>query len=192
MAESDAVRSQGTAGITSEIGSKYGVSGLQEAGADVNTSLDPRIARGRAEALGMMKQKSVSEKYNQLFNYAFDQYQSAGYTLQQSNEFARQWAAQQSQQEYEAGVAQKGRDLRTQEQKIRDQYSTSGLQLEAMNPVGDPYAEAAARAGLQVAGNYAANKIYDSRRRPVVRKTRTTPYGPYQTVPDERYYNDVG
>lgn len=148
----DVSRQQEARDILTGVGARYGVAGTQEAGVSAIGERAPEFERQRATALSFRRTQEMNQFFNQRYEYAQNQYLQAGYDLEQSRNFARQWALQQTQQAFEGEMAELGRQGALEKEKISQEFSEKGLALEEdFESRYDPYQEAAIRGLIGIA-----------------------------------------
>ena len=181
FAELDANRATNTQDILTGVSSRFGIDpNIAGAGADFASAQDPLLQARREGQLGQMKMKDMTDRYSKLYNYAYDQYQNAGYTLKQSEQFARQWA----QRTTEADTQEQSRKYRTEKQAIADKYATMKEDFDNQES-GDPYQDALIRALAGTATTAAAYGIVKgkNKKKPVAYNDQSgysqpIPFGP--------------
>jgi len=169
----DVSRQQETRDILTGVGARYGVLGTQEAGVSAIGERAPEFERQRTTALSFRRMQEMNNFFNQRYDYAQNQYLQAGYDLEQSRNFARQWALQQTQQAFEGEMAELGRQGALEKEKISQEFSEKGLALEE-DFAGryDPYQEAAIRGLIGIAPYVGYNEY-------LRRQGRRPPQRPY-------------
>lgn len=125
--------------VLSGVSSQYGISpDIVTAGQSTVRSVAPKLDRQLGETLDRSRMERKSRIYNIIFNTAFDNFVNAGMDLQTANARARQTALEKSNQDFEAGQAQKARDVALKKQDILDQYGS----LYSGMDTSDPYEQA--------------------------------------------------
>ena len=144
-----------TQDILGQVGGQYNLSpSISQSGSAQFNTMQPKVNRTRESFLSYQKMKDYSDYYNKQYNYAVTQYQQAGYTKQQAEQFARAWATQQADQQFQAEQAQSSRDYAQKRSDISAQYQDIKAGMSA--DTGDLYQQAVINALLRSTGQIGA------------------------------------
>ena len=179
LAGQDVKRNRGTEDILGTVSARYGIDpSVVSAGRSFQQETSPAQLRARENQFTQQRMSNLSKSYQKDYDYALDAYQNAGYNLQQSDEFARQWLKQQSEQQFQAETASRAREDALAKDKISAEYGDlrAGIQQDQ----GNPYMDALIRSltGLAPYAGYAAYQKYGQKQvgntQPVVNNTAGT------------------
>lgn len=150
----------------------------------------PIIDRKLQGLAAKQKFSATRTKYDSLFQNALDQAQQAGMDVQSATEYARKIAAQNSQQDFQAGEAQKGRDFSRSMNTLKNQYGDMGTSLENSYQPQNDYQGALARVllgtGTQIGTQYLLKKNLLAKQNAGLQPTGQTSYQPsYDPTPPE-------
>lgn len=178
LAQNDQGNTRNVTDALTGISSKYGIDPTTiQAGQAQLQQRNPALQRQRETQLSSQRIKNMSDFFTQKYNYALSTYQDAGYNLAQSTAYAKAWARQQTDQQFQTDLTQKQQAYETQRNDIATQYSNlkSGISTDQ----SDPYEAAALRSitGLVPYVGYAAylkNKAKNPTGLPVSTPQNTT------------------
>jgi hypothetical protein len=154
------------ADLLTGVASKYGISpSTVQSGQAQMTAQAPQLNRNREATLAYQRMNDMNSYFNQMYSYAVDQYQAAGYTLQQSQSFATAWARQQTDQQFQTEMAQKGMDYKQEYSNISGEYDDilAGMKSDYENQLSSDQIQQALTRSLTGLVPYAAGTYYAGR-----------------------------
>lgn len=167
LAGQDVLRAKNTQDILGGTASKYGIDpAIVQGGADFVAQQEPAFQAKRNAQLSQIRMKNISENLNKTFNQKMDEYQAAGYSYQQAQQFARQWQADQVAQTNSADVAAQGRSYAQQKADISARYQNQTNDLKNEQPP-NPYEAALTRALFGLGTSAISYKIINGKKVPV-------------------------
>lgn len=132
-----------TAQILSRISSRYGLPVQTAAGNEAFKAKAPAVDRDRESILSFRRSKETSQHYLNLYNSALAQYRAANYSLKEASRYAREYATQKTNQQFQGEQSQKQRDYITSRNQVTQEFTDK---TDGINPdLGDPVQEAMIR-----------------------------------------------
>ena len=130
--------------VLGQAGSQYGVTPLATTagGQEFAGRETSGLQRKSAEALDRAKLIQMRNYFNQVYTTALQQYQNAGYTLEQANEFARQYAIDETDRAFQSERAEAGRQEALAKESLAEDISKSKKSFDESLDTGNPYMQA--------------------------------------------------
>lgn len=99
-----------------------------------------QLATEQQGNIDIQNMKNRRDRMTAIYNYAIDQYMNAGMDLETAQNYARQFAMDKSEQEFQANQAASDREYKLKKQNIAKEYGNVMNSMSVDN--GDPYAQA--------------------------------------------------